>query len=358
MTTVDPWRHVDADDDLVADFLAGAVEAVLEAGGWIHPAARIVVRDGQGHVETMTDVAPDELLLQVPSTCFVRIGRLTWIENDDALAFDSIPEEFDDAEAQLLILQTALHNACGKVPSLLATHPALAPDLHDSVVQAVRAFRPSFRRTRPSAAGLFWSNRVFRVPPAPGAPPEPCAIPLIDMLDHHCAGATGTWTGDGFAVTARIPGGGREAMLDYGLRRDAVGMAVVYGFADTSAVVAHSAPIIVDVRGVGQVSVEGRGRSSDGTLLAPVARRADSGWLLSHLTFDLTDPGSTIRATALAMGVGDADAAAVVDAIAEVNVVRAKELGDAAAGGAGAAHEVLRRAAEHQVEVIESALSQ
>lgn len=357
MTTVDPWRHVDADDDLVADFLAGSVEAVLEAGGWIHPAARIVVRDGQGHVETMTDIAPDELLLQVPSSCFVRIGRVTWIENDDALAYDSIPEEFDDAEAQLLILQTALHNACGKVPSLLATHPALAPDLHDSVVQAVRAFRPSFRRTRPSAAGLFWSNRVFRVPPAPGALPEPCAIPLIDMLDHHSAGAMGTWTGDGFAVTAVHPRGRGEVMLDYGLRRDAIGMAVVYGFADTSAVVAHSAPITVDVRGVGRVSVEGRGRSSDGTLLAPVARSDDAGWLLSHLSFDAADPGSAITATALAMGVGEADAAAVIDAIAEVNVVRAQELGDAAAGGSGAANDVLRRAAGHQVEVIGSARS-
>lgn len=357
MTTVDPWRHVDADDDLVADFLAGSVEAVLEAGGWIHPAARIVVRDGQGRVETMTDVAPDEPLLRVPSSCFVRIGRVTWIENDEELAFDGIPEEFGDAEAQLLILQTALHNACGKMPTLLATHPALAPDLHDAAVQAVRVFRPSFRRTRPSAAGLFWSNRVFRVPPAPGAPGEPCAIPLIDMLDHHSAGATGTWTGDGFAVTVVHPRGGGEAMLDYGLRRDAIGMAVVYGFADTSAVVAHSAPITVDVPAVGRVGVEGRGRSSDGTLLAPVARVDGEGWLLSHLTFDLTDPGSTIRATALAMGVGDADAAAVVDAIAEVNVVRARELGDAAAGGSGPAHEVLRRAAGHQVEVIESARS-
>lgn len=355
MTTVDPWRHVDADDDLVADLLAGSVEAVLEAGGWIHPAARIVVRAGQGHVVTMAELAPREPLLQVPSSCFVRIGRVTWLESDEALTFDGIPYEFGDAEAQLLILQTALHNACGKVPSLIATHPALAPGVADDVVQAVRAFRPSFRRTRPSVAGLFWSNRVFRVPPAAGALPEPCAIPLIDMLDHHGAGATGTWTGDGFAVTAFHPRGGGEVMLDYGLRRDAIGMAVVYGFADTSAVVAHSAPIVVDVPGVGQVSVEGRGRSADGALLAPVARRDDAGWLLSHVTFDATNPGSAIRATALAMGVGETDAAAVVDAIAKVNVVGARELGDAAACGSGAAHEVLRRAAERQMEVIGSA---
>lgn len=353
MTMVDPWRHVDADDDLVADLLAGSVEAVLEAGGWIHPAARIVVRDGQGRVETMAELAADEPVMQVPSTSFVRIGRVTWWEGDEALAFDGIPDEFGDDEAHVLILQTALHNACGKVPILLATHPALAPDLTDEEVQAVRAFRPSFRRTRPSVAGLFWSNRVFRVPPSPGLPPEPCAIPLIDMLDHHSHGATGTRTGDGFAVTAVSPRGGREVMLDYGLSRDAIGMAVVYGFADSSAVVAHSAPITVDVPGVGRVCVEGRGRAADGALLAPVARRDGAGWLLSHLTFDVTDPDACIHATAQALGVGERESSMVVDAVAEANVALAEGL-RTATRGAGGAHEVLRSAAERQLEVIGS----
>lgn len=353
MTTVDPWRHVDADDDLVADLLAGSVETVLEAGGWIHPAVRIVVRSGQGHVETMAELAPQEPLLQVPSSCFVRIGRVTWLESDEALTFDGIPEEFGDVEAQLLILQTALHNACDKVPSLIATHPALAPDVAEEVVQAVRAFRPSFRRARPSAAGLFWSNRVFRVPPAAGAPPEPCAIPLIDMLDHHSSGATGTWTGDGFAVTAVHPRGESEVMLDYGLRRDAIGMAIVYGFADTSAVVAHSAPIAVDVPGVGRIRVEGRGRSADGGLVAPAARVEGNGWLMSHLTFDVTDPGSCIRATARALGIGESQSSLVVAAIAEADIALASALRDAA-GGSGAADTVLRRAAERQIEVIGS----
>lgn len=352
MTTVDPWRHVDADDDLVADLLAGSVEAVLEAGGWIHPAARIVVRDGQGHVETLVALAPQEPLLQVPSSCFVRIGRVTWLESDDSLALDGIPEDFGDAEAQLLILQTALHNACGKVPSLIATHPALAPDLHDSVVQAVRVFRPSFRRTRPSAAGLFWSNRVFRVPPAPGAPPEPCAIPLIDMLDHHSAGATGTWTGDGFTVTAVSPRGGSEAMLDYGLQRDAIGMAVVYGFADTSATVAHSAPLTVEVPGIGLVRVEGRGRASDGSRLAPAARPEGSGWLLSHLTFAVTHPTACVAETARALGVGESRASTIVDAVAEAN--RELAAGLVAVADRSAAGSVLGSAAERQLEVISS----
>ena len=284
------------------------------------------MRDGQGHVETLVELAPQEPLLQVPSSCFVRIGRVTWLENDEGLAYDGIPEEFGDAEAQLLILQTALHNACGKVPSLMATHPVLATDLTDEVVQAVRAFRPSFRGTRPSVAGLFWSARVFRVPPAPGAPSEPCAIPLIDMLDHHSSGATGTWTGDGFAVTAVHPRGGSEVMLNYGLRRDAIGMAVVYGFADGSCQVAHASPMEVEVGGR-QVVVEARGRLRDGTLLAPVVREVDGALRISHLPFR---PGG---GDALAATIGSR---AVVEAIVETDVARCHALLDAVDGSVAA----------------------
>ena len=55
-----------------------------------------------------------------------------------------------DAQHELLILQTALHNACRKIPWLVTTHPVLAPALGSDVTDAVRAFRPSFRLRQPS----------------------------------------------------------------------------------------------------------------------------------------------------------------------------------------------------------------
>lgn len=278
-----PWRFVDADDDLVADLLAGTVECVLDAGGWLHPQVRFVARDGQ--LSVVCDAPDGEPLLRIPRGAFIRIGRVAWADDDALLAFDGVPAEFGEAEAELLYLQTALHNACGKLPWLMRTHPALAADLCDDVVDAMRAFRPSFRVDRPTAAGVLWSNRVFRLPARDGGAPEPVAVPLIDLLDHHRGGATGTLGDDGFSVAVSAPGADASCRLDYGLRRDAIGMAVVYGFADSSCTIAHSAPCRVEVRGFGTVEVLARGRARSGELLPPVVRRDGDAISISRLTF-------------------------------------------------------------------------
>ena len=87
--------------------------------------------------------------------------------------------------------------------------------------------------------------------------------------------------------------------------------------------------------------------------MAPSARVEGDGWLMSHLTFDATDPGTCIRATAQALGVTESQSSMVVAAIADANIALASALRDAA-GGSGAADAVLRRAAERQIEVIGS----
>jgi len=91
----DPWRHVEADDDLVADLLAGSLESVVDLGGWIHPSARLVVRDGQATVEC--DAEAEELLLRIPVSAMVRIGRVPWTSSRQELGFDAVPDEFGPA---------------------------------------------------------------------------------------------------------------------------------------------------------------------------------------------------------------------------------------------------------------------
>lgn len=348
-TSFDPWRHVDADDDLVADLLAGSLEAVVEAGGWIHPEATLVARGGQGSVEC--DAPDGQPLLRVPREALIRIGRVDWTDDDEALTFEGVPDDFGSVETELLIMQVALHNACGKIPWLVRTHPAVADDVSDELVAAMRALRPSFRRRRPSPASLFWSTRVFRLPVAADGGTEPVAIPVIDFLNHDRSGATGQWTGDAFCVDLSRPGALPQAVLDYGLQRDAIGMAVVHGFVDTSADLAHSAPVTVDVDGL--IRVEARGRDASGALLAPVARREGSGWLLSHLVLDSRDPERAERDVARAMGVDAGSAARVVSAIAEANDGLLAEVLSAQASGD--ASMTLQQAARHQVAVIAEA---
>lgn len=343
MTSVpafDPWRHVVCDDDLVADLLAGTVDAVAEAGGWVHPAARFVIRQGQGSVRC--EGIAGEPLLRIPRSALVRIGRVGWSTSSEALEFDAVPSEFSSIETELLVLQAALHNACGKIPWLVSTHPVLAPDFSDDVIDAIRAFRPRFRRRQPSAAGLFWSDRVFRLPVGDDGAVEPVAVPLIDLLDHARDGSTPTWSGTEFSVDIAHAGELGECRLDYGLQRDAIGMAVVYGFVASDSAIAHSAPVSVDVPGFGRVRVQAQGRRRDGTLMPTQVRRSADGLVISHVSFGAGQTGVL--------------PAGVVAAIANANLRLLDVLLSATTTCSGAAAATIARAAEVQAQVIRASV--
>ena len=347
----DPWRHVESDDALAADFLAATVEAVWEAGGWVHPDARLIERSGE--LSLVCDAAESKPLVRLPRAAIVRIGRVAWGDGDDLLEVLDTPDDFSATERELLILQSGLHNACGKIPRLISAHPALAPDLTRDVIDAVRAFRPSFRRRQPTPAGLLWSTRSFRLDVDGSGTPEPVALPIVDLLNHDHRAGRGTWSGDSFDIRVSRPTGAGECFLDYGLERDPIGVAVVYGFADTTSEVAHSAPLRVEVPGVGSVRVAAKGRTRSGELLPPLVSAEDHGVVVSHLTFR---PG---RHAALAAGLGEAsgwsrqECDSVIAAVAEANVRRLDELVAVAAhADAVPAARVLRDAALRQRSVL------
>lgn len=336
----DPWRHVDADDDLVADLLAGSVDAVIERGGWLHPEARIVARDGQLRIDCP---APDgEPLIRLPREAFIPIARVQWGTGTESLDIDGLTGELDDLE--LLLLQTALHNACGKLAWLAQTHPVLAPDLGEATIAAVRAFRPSFRSAQPTAAELLWSTRAFRLP-VDGSAPEPYALPIVDCLNHHHGGATGTWSDGRFSVDIAHQDGADECLLDYGLMRDAIGMAVVYGFA-AEAPIAHSVPMAIEVEGIGRVIVDARGRGATGSLLPVDVTREASAVRLSHLP--IGGHGGVAERIAHAAGSSAEVAEHALREIAAANTALADALEEAAGATGGPAAGVLVEAARCQ----------
>lgn len=229
---INAWSFVDADDDIVADLLASTIEIVLELDGWLNPSLRIVARDGQLQLDCAAN--DSEPLIFLPTEAYVRVGRVGWSDSAERLEVLDVPDDFNAAEHELLILQTALHNQCGKVPWLVTTHPVLAPDLDESVIAAVRRLRPDFRVQPTTAAGVLWSTRCLRIPPAGSTSPEPMALPIVDLLNHHGAGATGVSAPDGFSVTVRHASGTGECFLDYGADRDALDLALDYGFVDVA----------------------------------------------------------------------------------------------------------------------------
>ncbi len=221
---------VDAESPLVADLLAGTLEIIREAGGFIAPTTRLIERSGQLSLGSSAD--DNSPMLCIPRECFVRVDRVTWAEQESRMVIVEVPEEFSDIETEMLYLQVALHNACGKLEWMQRTHPSLDPHLPDDLVNAVRELIPSFRNPMMAATDVLWANRCFRIPMTEGEAPERVLIPVVDLLNHHRDGAVGDWTGEDFEVGALKPFGTSECALNYGMNRDALEMVVVYGFLD------------------------------------------------------------------------------------------------------------------------------
>ena len=236
------YRFIDSDDPIVADLLASTIELVAEAGGWIAPTTTIVSRNGQLHLEsTELGGAP---LLHVPQQAFIRVDDVTWSDSSERLEMLDVPDHFGDLETELLYIQVALHNQCNKLAWMSQTHPWLAPDLPQDVIEAIQEVLPTFRIPEMTATDALWANRCFNITMHEGHAPQRVLIPLVDLLNHHNTGATGTLIHGAFDVTTVRPFGSHECALNYGMNRDPLEMAAVYGFVDVSH--ATQSEVIVD----------------------------------------------------------------------------------------------------------------
>jgi hypothetical protein len=282
----------------------------------------------------------------------IPVGRIEWGWSPEGLSFGDLPPEIDDASAELVYLQVALLNHCRKIEGLHRDHPLLAP-LSDELIGAVRTFRPSFRLQPVDPAALLWSTRCFRLRTDTG-PPEPVAIPVVDLLDHHARGAAGTGNLDTFNVPISRPLGDDTCFLDYGWRRDAIGMAVVYGFADRSAQIAHSAPMRIEDGTFGCIEIRGVGRDTNGHLVPMRAETTPAGITISQVSFGVDrDPVDELM---VAAGLSRAVACQVIDAVAAVNLDLLDELSQLGDDEAGVAAATLVAAAAHQATVIRTYL--
>lgn len=283
---LNPWQWCDADDDQVADFLAATVQSVIECGGWIHPEARLTAREGDLHIAC--DADEGEPLARIPAAAMLPITRVDWGTGCDALNITGMRTWPQSGDLSLLLTQIGLHNACAKLPRLVTTHPSAVVNLDTDVIEAVRALRPSFRIRPMTPTEVFWATRTFRLPVVDEAA-EPVAVPIIDLLDHHPNGAVGQWHDGSFTVPVRHPTGTSTCYLDYGLQRDALDVAIVYGFADTSRPFVHSGPMEIDIPSMGTVRILDQGRSASGELLPLAAHRLDDTWIVNRFTFS-ADP--------------------------------------------------------------------
>lgn len=348
-----------SDDPIVADLLASTLELLGEAGGWVHPAARLVAQTGQLSLEC--DGLEDEPLLTIPRAAFVRVDAVEWAEDPDTLRVAEVHEDIGDVELSLLYVHAALHNQLDRLGWIARTHPAVA-DVSPRITVALGELVPGFAQVNTSPRDLLFDNRCLRVDLDDGRGPQRVLLPILDLLNHHRAGAAPTWDGSSFAVQVCRPFGTAECALDYGLGRDALEMAVVYGFADESTTQAHLPPMDVLVPGVGPVSLLAAGRRADASFAPLDVDRRDDGMVISHLTF-ANDPNAmqSLVDDLTARAGGDASLARDIlmslGTRARSQVEQLRDLCDGAGTHADAdAQAIVRRAADRQLEVLASCL--
>lgn len=346
---------VDADDPILADLLASTLDLIADAGGWVHPRTRLVARSGQFLLEC--DADDDEPLLQIPRAALVRVDAVTWADEPGTLRIEALPDDVGDTELSMLYIQAALHNQADRLAWIARTHPGVAP-LPDDVVGALRELVPGFRGAPTSPRDVLFADRCLRVDLGDGRGVQRVLVPVLDLVNHHAGGATPQWDGESFALDLRRPFGTSECALDYGLDRDALELAAVYGFADATVNVAHLPHLVADVPGIGAVSVRGEGRRLSGDFAPLTVRDGDAGVEISHLTFSAEASAQRRLVDELARVTGW-DAATARSVLRQVGVAaqgRTREFRDLCEGG-GDAVAVLRAAADRQGAVLSAALT-
>ncbi len=347
--------EVDADDPILADLLASTLDLVADAGGWVHPQTRILARDGQFSVECGGEV--DTPLLGIPRTAFLRVDAVTWDEDPSLLRVVDVPDDIGDTEISLLHVQAALHNQAGRLEWIARTHPAVA-DLLPDVESALRDLVPGFRLVPTTPRDVLFANRCLRVDLGDGRGAQRVLVPLLDLLNHHAAGAAASWDGESFAISVRRPFGTSECALDYGLDRDALELAAVYGFTDSEAGLAHLPVTCTDVPGIGMVSVVAAGRQATGALAPLTVERMGNETRISQLTFttDAVTMHALVTQLAQAADWDTAAARAALQAVGARAREKTLELRDMCVGDDDVIA-VIRGAAARQGGVLASALA-
>jgi len=344
---------IDADDDVVSDLLASTLELLAESGGWLHPDATVVARDGQLSLECTAD--DDEPLLVIPRESFVRVDAMTWGDDPLTMTISALPDDLGDIETSMAYVQAALHNQTGKLEWLRRTHPALAP-LPEAIVDRMRHLVPGFRATEMTPIDVLFSDRCLRVDLGDGRGSQRVLVPILDLLNHHPRGAQAQWHDQAFSVAAARSFGGSECALDYGHGRDAMELAAIYGFADTAATVAHSATVTCEIPSTGPVVVTASGRTVTGEFPALVVENRPDSIHLSHLSFDSEGMDGLVESLSARLGHDTRSIADVLAGVAEENIALLEALVTAGVQDSPAA-QVLADAAAHQVRVLHECIS-
>jgi len=286
--------RIEAETPTVLPILQEILDLVQTGGGEVHPDACLQERDGQFSVFVAPDRAEQAVpLFRLPAALLIPVAQLRWDERDDALAYQLADANLTPIQQRLLRLHVRLYNAVDKAAWARVHLPSVALADHPALLAAVRSFRPGFCKEGQSSAEKFIQTRIIRYRAAKATGSEAAVrvlMPLIDLLNHHPTGAGFQTDASGMRVALAQPEPGGECFASYGYRRDVLNLALHYGFLDRQSPWVWSAPVDVEVAGIGSVHIENRQIRSKHPLDPPKLDFRDSGVTLSHLVFHRNHP--------------------------------------------------------------------
>lgn len=281
-----------ASDDSKAGALLGGIAGICAAhhGAEWHPELRVEVVEG-----AMRQLAPAHStgpLISLPTELLVPITGAQWADTSNALRLRQPPADATAVQVDLLEMQAQLYDATAKLPWWTSRHPARLLEASPEVAAALAPLKPGqLKQQTHSAVAGFLATRSFHWKADPSQEQgQSVLLPLIDCLNHHHRGARFR-IGDGAMRIRVAQAGGQECFAHYGHRRDGLDLVLHYGHCDHSTPFAHSAPLELDVDGVGRIQVEQQVRRQPAHALAPprVTLEPD-GLKLSHLCSHLHHP--------------------------------------------------------------------
>jgi hypothetical protein len=358
---------VASDDHTAAALLQQIARLCAAHGAQWHPELRLEVVDG-----CMRLLAPAESsgeLITMPTALLVPLTGARWADGLEGLRLLEPPPQATTAQRELLEMHAQLYNATGKVHWWARRHPARLVDTSAEVAAALAPLRPGpMTRETPSAVSGFLATRSFSWKPEPGqGQGQPVLMPLVDCLNHHHRGAPYR-IADGAMRIRVAQAGGPECFAHYGQRRDVLDLVLHYGHCDHSTPFAHSAPMAIEVDGVGRIEVERQARRLPAHPQDPprVVLNAD-GLTLSHLCCHLHHPERVQVLLRLALqgslkrpGYSDGEAMALAErgltAIGEANVQWLERLVRAAGSSDHSGASTLAAAARRQAEIVATVL--
>lgn len=348
------------------------ISLAVSHGAVLHPG--LFVEEDRGHVSVHADADDGENLITLPASLLVPVDRTIWDDSGDTISITKHDPAATQIQRDLAASLVAVYNATEKISWAKATLPTVALAKDPAAIAAIRLLKPRFLKSVPSVADAFINTRVLgsqagsrQKVPGQGEKAASYLMPVVDLINNSDRGTHFDADVNELRMAVAHAGRDTECFARYAARRDAVDIAVSYGYAPRGLTIARSVPMSVDLEGLGRVEVSAESLRPRARLDAPRIDMAPGLLRLSHVVFDAERPDQVIGLLEMAVaaylarhGTGSTNARTItrciVDAVAHTNLDVLLRVRRELAGSTGPAYTVLGDAIDEKIQVIDRLL--